>query len=70
MGDFNTDFIRFSPNKVKVRNMCAHLGLRQLIKQVTRFNINGNHTTIDLIMTNSIHVVNVSSDMYLKPVGV
>ena len=56
MGDLNVDFAKFNANKTKICNMCAHLGLRQLINKITRFNITGNHTTIDLVLTNSVLV--------------
>ena len=59
MGDFNIDYLRPNPDQTKLNNINIGLGTRQLIKDITRYNPNrdGNDSIIDLIVTNSEHIV-------------
>ena len=68
MGDFNIDYLKNNPDQDKLNNISAGLGIRQLIKEITRYNPNrdGNDSIIDLILTNSDHIV----DSGVKSMGV
>ena len=59
LGDFNVNYKVPNPDQDKLRAMASGLGLRQLIKDITHFNINGNHTIIDLVFTNSVHITSL-----------
>ena len=56
LGDFNVNYRVNNPKKDKLVRMANGLGFTQLITNITRYNLNGEHTTIDLIFTNSTHI--------------
>ena len=55
MGGFNIDYWRSSPNNKLLKNLEANTGVRQMIKQTTRYG--NNNSTIDLIFTNSDYIL-------------
>ena len=52
MGDFNIDYLHANPNQDKLNNIMAGLGVKQLIKEITRYNPNreGKDSILDLII--------------------
>ena len=63
MGDYNINIAPLKPGQKAhpdlhlLKNMIGHLGCKQLISNYTRLNpITGNHSTLDLIITNSYNI--------------
>ena len=57
LGDFNVDVSRKSNDRDKLETLQNQLGLKQLIRSHTHINPKGKDSTIDLILTNSNHIV-------------
>ena len=58
MGDFNINTKKKSVDRGKLELFQTTFGLKQLIKEFTHKNPNGENTTLDLILTNSLEVFN------------
>ena len=57
MGDINVDWFKDTPDRDKVKGFAKGNGFKQYIKDITRFNLKGEHTCIDHIYTNSDKIV-------------